>query len=285
MREAALVLGLAIAFTPLRGAIFGTSAAYSHLHPKHVSLECRGCHSLKPDEADIHEMPGHATCTACHNFAAEAVKRAENFCGECHTSTEASQEHPALYDFPKQHSSHDFGDLFAHLAHKNAGAATRCEAPGTSSQSQCADCHAPVVAAAAQQPDVQMEASHTFCFACHCQNPRGYTEARKNLNPSRQDCAVCHVEREAALTSFADVRDFRHADHLFDTRPLRKDIGPVSHDADVLCVECHRTAALSLHLSDVRQPEAATCRSCHTGRPGLPDLLPADLLSFPEKRP
>jgi hypothetical protein len=273
VRKSLLIFGLSIAFAPLRAQTFGASAAYSHLHPKHVELECRKCHSLKPNEADIRAMPGHAACTACHNFAAEAVKRTESFCGECHTSTEASQDHPALYDFPRPHGSRDFGGLFSHLAHKNAGTATRCEAPGAASRSECADCHAAVDPAPAQQPDKRMEASHTFCFACHCDNPRGYTEARGNLNPGRNDCAVCHVPQEAGLTSFADVKDFRHADHVFDTRPIRKDIGPASHDPDVLCIECHRTAALSHHLSEIRQPEAATCRSCHTGEPGLPDPL------------
>jgi hypothetical protein len=118
-----------------------------------------------------------------------------------------------------------------------------------------------------------MEASHTFCFACHCDSPRGYSAAQKNLNPSRNDCAVCHVGHEAPLTVFADVKDFRHADHIFDTRPRKKNAGPVSHDPDVLCVECHRTAAESRQLSDIRPPAAATCASCHTGKVGLPDPL------------
>jgi hypothetical protein len=81
------------------------------------------------------------------------------------------------------------------------------------------------------------------------------------------------VGHEAPLTAFADVKDFRHADHLFDTRPRKKGAGPVSQDPDVLCVECHRTAAESRQLSDIRQPPAATCASCHTGKVGLPDPL------------
>jgi hypothetical protein len=257
----------------------GASAAYPHLHPKHVALECGECHSLEPDKADLHEMPGHATCTGCHNLAADAVKRPEDFCGECHNSIDASKEHPALYDFPKQHIDHDFGVLFSHVDHRNAGTATRCESPGAAGISQCADCHEP-----AQKPGKKLEASHTSCFACHCESPRGYTEARKNLNPSRNDCAVCHVAHEATLTSFADVKRFLHGDHVFDTRPRRKDAGPVSHDPDVLCVECHRTAFESRRLSDIRQPDAATCRSCHTGKVGLPDTLSADDLSPLERR-
>ena len=276
MRPALAFLGLAIALAPLQAATFGASAAYSHLHPKHVGIECHECHALESNQADIHKMPGHAACVGCHNFATEAVKRADAYCGECHTSLEASTDHPSLYDFPRQHSSHDFGDLFSHVAHKNAGAATRCGASestsGSASQSQCADCHAPLKSAT-KQPDKQMEASHTFCFACHCDSPRGYSAAQKNLNPSRNDCAVCHVGHEAPLTVFADVKDFRHADHIFDTRPRKKNAGPVSHDPDVLCVECHRTAAESRQLSDIRPPAAATCASCHTGKVGLPDPL------------
>jgi hypothetical protein len=269
-------LALTITSMPVQAATFGASAAFAHLEPQHVTLECRECHALEPNRADIHKMPGHAACAGCHNFAAEAIDRAEAFCGGCHTSREASQDRPSLYDFPKQHDSHDFGDLFSHIAHKNAGTATRCEAPGAAAQSQCADCHAPIPVPAGQKPDKGMEASHTFCFACHCEAPRGYTAAQKNLNPSRNDCAVCHVAHEAQPTLLTSVPDFRHADHLFDTRPRRKDASPVSHDPDILCVECHRTAALSSHLDQIRQPEAATCNSCHTGKPGLPDPLTAE---------
>lgn len=291
MWRALLVLALAIAFAPLRAATFGAAAAYSHLHPKHIALECRACHSLDPAKADLREMPGHAACSACHNLAADAVNRPESFCGECHTSAEASKDHPALFEFPKQHIVRDFGGLFSHVGHRNAGTATCCESPGTAAVSQCADCHAAIQPAAghqtntAREPDKKKEASHTSCFACHCENPRGYTEARKNLNPSRNDCAVCHVAQQAPLAKFADVRGFAHADHVFDTRPRRKDAGPVSRDPDVLCVECHRTAAESQSLSDIRQPAASTCRSCHTGKAGLPDTLSADALTPLETRP
>jgi hypothetical protein len=284
MRTAPVVLGLAIALAPLRAADFGASAAYSHLHPKHVGIECRECHSLEADQADIHKMPGHAACSACHNFAAEVVKRAEAYCGECHTSLNATKDRPALYDFPRQHGTHDFGDLFSHVGHKKAGAATRCDASGGATQSQCADCHAPSKSAG-KRPDKQMEASHTFCFACHCENPRGYSAAQKSANPSRNDCAVCHAAHEGAPTSFADIKEFRHADHVLDTRPRLKSAGPVSHDPDVLCVECHKTAAESKQLSDIREPAAARCSSCHTGKVGLPDVLNADVLRTLEQRP
>jgi hypothetical protein len=271
-------LALTTASLSVQAATFGASAAYPHLEPQHAGLECRECHTLEPNRADIHKMPGHAACAGCHNFAAEAIDRAEAFCGGCHTSREPSQERPALFDFPKQHESRDFGDLFSHVAHKNAGTATRCEAPGTAAQSKCGDCHAPVRTSAGQKPEKQIEASHTVCFACHCENPRGYTAARKNLNPGRNDCAVCHVAHEPELTPLKNVNEFRHADHLFDTRPRKIDAGPVSHDPDILCVECHRTAAQSSHLDQIRQPEAATCNSCHIGKPGLPDPLPAEKL-------
>jgi len=83
----------------------------------------------------------------------------------------------------------------------------------------------------------------------------------------------------AGLTGLGpEMADFRHADHVFDTRPRRKDAGPVSRDPDVLCVECHKTAAGSHHLGDIHQPAAAVCLTCHTGKPGLPDVLPAVLL-------
>ena len=264
-RPVAAVFGLTIAFSTADAAKFGASAGYSHLHPKHIALECRECHSLRAHEADIHEMPNHSTCSACHNFAKEAVQRTEDFCGECHTSTDATKDHPALFNFPRQHARQEFGDQFSHAAHKNAGTATRCEAPGAAAQSHCADCHAP------DHSNKKMQASHTFCFACHCESPRGY-------KPNRNDCAVCHVVHAAKLVSLADVRDFRHADHIFDTRPRRKDAATVSRDPDVLCVECHKTAAESHHLGDIRQPAVAVCLTCHTGKPGLPDVLPADIL-------
>jgi hypothetical protein len=280
------IVGLAIAPGLLEGADFGAAAAYPHLHPKHVALACRECHLLKANETDLHEMPGHATCTSCHNFAEEAVKNTESFCGECHTSIRATKENPALFAFPRQHARQDFGDEFSHVAHKNAGTSSRCEGPGAGSQSQCSDCHAPAhPTPAAAQPDKQMEASHAFCFACHCENPRGYTDARKNLNPSRNDCAVCHLAHEAEVTRFTEVRDFRHVDHLFDTRPRKKSAGPVSHDPDLLCVECHKTAVESRHLADIREPAAATCRTCHTGKVGLPDPLPSELLAPLESQP
>ncbi|HME08104.1 MAG TPA: hypothetical protein VKG25_13695 [Bryobacteraceae bacterium] len=277
---------------PVRAANFGASAHYSHLHPKHIALPCTDCHSFKAGVDDIHEMPGHATCTGCHNFAEDTMKRTEAFCGECHTSPRASEDNKALFTFPRPHASHDFGDEFSHVAHRNAGTSTRCQAPGPAAQSQCADCHAPVSAASmvssaatpASRPEKQMEASHSFCFVCHCDSPRGYSAARKNLNPSRNDCGVCHVAHEAELARFTDVRNFRHAEHLFDTRPRLKSAGPVSKNADVLCIECHKTAAESRHLGDIREPAAATCLSCHTGKPGLPDVLPADLLR-PLERP
>lgn len=256
---------------------FGVSAVYSHLHPKHIALACRECHSLKANETDIHEMPGHATCSACHNFAKEAMDRTEAFCGECHTSTDATKEHPALYEFPRRHAAHDFGDRFSHVAHKNAGTATRCDLPGAAAASKCADCHRSIQPIApALRPDKKMEASHAFCFACHCDSPRGYSEGTKDTNPARNDCAVCHAAHEPALVRFADIRDFRHADHIFDTRPRRK--GPVSHDPDLLCIECHGTAAESRHLGDIRQPSAPVCTTCHTGKPGLPDTLSSDVL-------
>jgi predicted CXXCH cytochrome family protein len=263
----------------LQAASFGASAAFPHLNPTHSTLECGNCHSIKASETDLHEMPGHAACTACHNFAEQAVKRAESFCGPCHSSIDAGKDQAALFAFPKRHDTRDFGDQFSHVAHKNAGAAARCERPGATTQSQCADCHATVgPAAAAAQREKQLEASHAFCFACHCDKPRNYAAANVNANPSRNDCAVCHVAKEAPLASFANVPGFRHADHLFDTRPRLASAGPVSHDPDILCVECHRTAAESRHLATIRQPAVAVCVSCHTGKPGLPDVLPAALL-------
>jgi hypothetical protein len=266
-----------------RAADFGQAAAYPHQHPKHIALECRDCHSLKAGETESHEMPGHATCTACHNFADEAVRRTESFCGECHTAADATGDRPALYAFPRPHATHDFGDLFSHAAHRNAGNATRCEAPGVSAQSHCADCHA-AAPAPAGQPDKQLEASHAFCFACHCEQPRGYSAERKNMNPARNDCAVCHVSREGAMAAFPAVKDFRHADHVFDTRPRLKSAGPVSRDPDILCMECHRGTSDSGHLSEARPPAAATCGSCHTGKPGLPDPLTAEVLRSLERR-
>ena len=268
-----LVLAI-FALGQLHAATFGESAAYPHLHPKHAGLQCSDCHSIKTSETDIREMPGHATCTACHNFAEEAVKRRESFCGECHTSIEAGRDQAALFAFPKRHGTPDFGDEFSHQAHKNAGTAARCERPGTTTQSQCADCHANASAPAPNREKV-VEASHAVCFACHCERPQGYSAANRSRNPSRNDCAVCHVAHEAQLTSFANVPNFRHADHLFDTRPRPKGIGPPSRDPDSLCVECHRAAAQALHLSAIRQPTATVCLSCHTGKVGLPDVLPA----------
>lgn len=292
MRLARIVLWLAIAFAPLRAATFGASAGYSHLHPKHVALECSDCHALEANQPDLHKMPGHSTCSGCHNFASDALKRPESFCGECHTSMDATKDRPALYDFPRQHTAHDFGDLFSHVDHRKAGTATCCESPGPDTQSHCADCHAIIPSApvaqtqvVAPEPEKKLEASHTSCFVCHCEDPRGYNEAQKNLNPSRNDCAVCHVAREAPLVVFANVKGFLHADHLLDTRPRLKAAGPVSHDPDTLCVECHRTADESRHLADIQPPEAATCRACHTGKVGLPDLLQADILSSLEARP
>src|SRR5438270_415788 len=110
MRQMVWILfGTAAWLNTANAAQFGDAAVYPHLHPKHISLACAACHSLKPNEADLHDMPGHAACSACHNFAKEAMTRTEAFCGECHTSTAATKERPALYAFPRPHATHEFG--------------------------------------------------------------------------------------------------------------------------------------------------------------------------------
>ena len=271
------LLGFAMALHPC-GAQFGASAMYPHLHPKHIALTCSECHSLKPDQADIHEMPGHANCTGCHNFAKETMERMEAFCGECHTAPDATKDTPALYPFPRPRNAREFSDQFSHVAHKKAGLAARCREAGTEGDSHCAECHPSNRAAVpGTRPDKRMEASHTFCFACHCETPRGYTETARNTNPSRNDCAVCHITQARALVTFADIANFRHADHVFDTRPRKKGT-PLSRGPDVLCTECHKSAAESEHLWDIRQPQSSVCTSCHTGKLGLPDPLPATIL-------
>lgn len=246
------------------------AAFYPHRHEKHVGLQCRDCHTVRADKIDVKEFSGHATCVDCHNFAKEVVEREIAFCGVCHNSAEISKEKPALFAFPKTSVKPEMSIQFSHVAHKRAGPATRCERIDPRPESLCSDCHA-----AKPQGQRDFEASHAACFSCHCEHTAGGAQ-----NPRFADCAACHVAADAIHVQpelSGKVKDFKHEDHRFDTRP-RKKAATLDTSPDRLCAECHVSAARAAYLGEIHAPDAAGCRSCHTGRPGLPDELKAETI-------
>jgi hypothetical protein len=92
------------------------------------------------------------------------------------------------------------------------------------------------------------------------------------------DCGGCHeLGGPGSANLFGKVRAFHHADHEFDTRPIRK-ADFRRRPPDYLCSECHATVDRAEKLSDIKLPQEQTCNLCHNGRLGLPDALEANVL-------
>ncbi len=232
-----------------------SASRYSHRHPKHAPMECAKCHEVRAD-ATLRQpsaMPGHVTCTGCHNLADDAIRREEPFCGNCHTSAAtAIKNAPALHAFPRAGSpTPDSGIQFSHVGHAKT--------------KRCTDCHHAAEPARAATP----LRSHPACFECHNERPASVAIA------SWRDCATCHVAGTPTYTSWQLTNPkFRHADHQTDTRPRRKADASKPRPADYLCRECHSAAAQATTFAAIVKPKPEQhCVTCHNGKPGLPDPL------------
>ncbi len=271
----------------------------------HRDLACSQCH-LSSDQAPymvigkatpgvkgapVTPFPGHASCVQCHNFAVMAFLK-PSYCAVCHQSNPTSIEQPGLFDkFQTARNATDFGTDFSHVTHRKplsndlqiAPPSARSPmlaqaklAPGAALL--CNDCHVqkPFVA---NQAEFGIESGHATCYTCHLAKP---ANAPTDF-PDRNDCKGCHVLPDASgarqqtpnIFLTGKVLDFRHADHEFDTRSVKKAVAAVIKPRDTLCAECHNDTANAQTLNEIKAPGQASCVSCHNNRmqPGLPDAL------------
>ena len=271
----------------------------------HRDLACSQCHLSsaqapfavmgKPTPnlkgASVTPFPGHASCVQCHNFAVMAFLK-PSYCAVCHDKNPTSVQEPGLFAaFQTARTATDFGTDFSHVAHRKSIAndvqisepalrspmlAQAKLTPGASLL--CNDCHIQTKFAA-NQPEFAIESGHATCFTCHLVKP---ASANKDF-PDRNDCNGCHVLPETSgarqmtpnLFVTSKVLDFRHFDHEFDTRSVKKAVASVIKPRDYLCAECHNDAANAQTLNEIKAPGQASCVSCHNNRmqPGLPDAL------------
>ena len=271
----------------------------------HRDLACSQCH-LSSDQAPyavvgkatpnlkgapVTPFPGHASCVQCHNFAVMAFLK-PSYCAVCHDKNPTSVQEPGLFAaFQTARNATDFGTDFSHVAHRKPIAndlqisepalrspmlAQAILMPGATLL--CNDCHIQSKFVA-NQPEFAIESGHATCFTCHLVKP---ASANKDF-PDRNDCNGCHVLPETSgarqmtpnLFATSKVLDFRHADHEFDTRSVKKAVAAVIKPRDYLCAECHNDAANAQTLNEIKAPGQASCVSCHNNRmqPGLPDQL------------
>ena len=260
------------------------SASFPHGSKSHSKINCAECHAVSRSQPDVRQFPGHAKCIVCHNFASEAMMGFSNYCGVCHSGPPVSRANPRMFDFvtrTRQLRS-DFGIDFSHVSHRkplppdlevvrypeSRYRISLTDAP------KCDDCHQRVQPRPANAPEMVVEKGHSTCFQCHGERPQ---TARPDF-PTMNQCAGCHELGGAdSATLFGKVRDFHHADHEFDTRPIRK-VDFRRRASDYLCAECHATVDRAEKLSDIKLPQEQTCNLCHNGRLGLPDALEANVL-------
>lgn len=290
----------------------------------HTDIACSECHRVTIENPDKiiglgkgrltktgSDYPPHDACIDCHqNFAALALAEAFGetkvyFCAICHNGPPKSLRQPALFDrIPKPRGGSDFGIRFSHEAHRKTLENVVITPVGLNpddpqkrfrlnEQPNCVDCHTLIRPAAASGIDMSVEKSHSTCFQCHGVVP---ASGRKDPDPSKfpylNDCRECHrtaLRNLPASPRNFDIPRFKHEDHNFEVRSIRKrDFVAMTADQreERLCVECHSTVEKAQTLAEIRLPETATCDKCHVNRPGLPyregiglpDILERDVL-------
>ncbi|HKV41984.1 MAG TPA: cytochrome c3 family protein [Blastocatellia bacterium] len=270
-------------------AVFGQAtreaARFPHGKAKHRTLECSKCHMITAGKIDEDRFPGHAACITCHNFAVEALARPSTFCGICHDGRAISKNQPALFRYPKPVVGSDFGIEFSHVSHEKPEAqpAIVVRLPlqevqvGGMRQPLCIDCHngpgaglAPssrmTQAQSSVQPEISTATGHPSCFACHGEKPVAL--------PSLNQCNACHkLDAPRYPRLYGIVRDFKHPDHVYDTRPVLKVDAAIPRAPDYLCSQCHDSATKAARLDQIRLPGTSYCNDCHNGNLGLPDPL------------
>lgn len=249
-------------------------ARFHHGNAKHRTLECGKCHKISPEKIDDTQFPGHQACIDCHNLALEALSRPVLFCGICHQGRPVSTTQAALFQYPKPNVKSQFGIAFSHPSHTkpepipevNVYVASKSVTVGGDRQPLCMDCHTSLPQLIQGKPEITSATGHPACFACHGQN------AIKP--PTMFQCGECHkLDTPGYPHLFGSVDQFRHADHIYDTRPVLKINAGIKKSADYLCSECHVSAAKAVSLSQISLPQVQYCNDCHNGRLGLPDAL------------
>jgi hypothetical protein len=254
-------------------------AAFPHGKPKHKTLECSKCHKIEPGKIDETRFTGHASCLGCHNFAVEDIARPVTFCGICHNGRAVSKQQSALFKYPKNAVRSDFGIRFGHPSHlklRNIAAFDRSSLNnpllnlsvlGNGDTPRCDDCHkANDNAAMRSMPEIGTATGHPSCFVCHGEKPLA--------KPAMSECAECHALNGPHYPHYYGiVKDFKHPDHVYDTRPIIKAEVRFPRAPDYLCSECHQSAARAASLAEIKLPQVEYCNQCHNGRLGLPDAL------------
>jgi hypothetical protein len=262
-------------------------AAFPHGKPKHKTLECSKCHKIEPGKIDETRFTGHESCIGCHNLALEDIVRPVTFCGICHNGRAFSKQQPALFKYPKQGVATDFGIGFAHPAHlkpRNNPGFNRASLTNPllnlsvlgGDTPRCDDCHktSEMVKggmAGEKTPEINTATGHPSCFVCHGDKPLA--------RPAMSECGECHQLNGPRYPHYyGTVKDFKHADHVYDTRPIIKAEVRFPRAPDYLCSECHQTAVRAGSLAEIRLPELQYCNQCHNGRLGLPDPLSKEVI-------
>jgi hypothetical protein len=283
-------------------------AFFPHNQPGHRKVDCAKCHTITPDKIDETRFPGHVSCVGCHNLALESLSRPVTYCGICHNSQLITKAQPALFMYPKPGGVRDFGMDFSHPAHLKPRTMTGAPVSGSSASAQsampgianqqpdshgqlsdgawlqkasfaqnmstnpsCLDCHKPAQQMGRKSIDFITNVGHPACFVCH--------GAKPIAPPSMFQCAGCHeLAGPKYPMLYGRVVDFRHSDHVYDTRPIFKAQTIFPRAPDYLCSECHRSAAMAVRLSDIKLPQQSYCIECHNGKIGLPDPLAKNVL-------
>lgn len=268
-------------------AITREQATFPHGKDKHRTLDCSRCHKIEPGNIDETRFTSHASCLTCHNLALEDIVRPVTFCGICHNGRAISKQQPALFKDPKYAGAMDFGVAFSHPSHLKPRTAGFNRASlnnpllnlsvlGGGDTPRCDDCHKPNDAANARMatpkiPEINSATGHPSCFVCHGDKPIA--------RPAMSECAACHQLSGPRYPRYSGiVKDFKHPDHVYDTRPIIKAEVRFPRAPDYLCSECHQSAARAASLAEIRLPQQEYCIQCHNGRLGLPDSLSKDVI-------
>ncbi len=256
-------------------------ASFPHDGKKHREMNCSDCHSVSRAQPDVRDFPGHKACISCHNFA-EMVFTKPIFCAICHNGRPVSKTQPALFGFPKPAVPTDFGMGFSHVSHrKTLPADIDIEQPQfiKGQGVKCTDCHKMITPPRGGQ-EMSIEKGHSTCFVCHGPVPAGGRRKPAREFPYMNDCAECHQlggPRSPHLYNI--VVKFKHTDHDYDIRPIKKKEYVIAKATDRLCSECHQSVDKAEKLSEIRLPDSRYCNECHNGRLGLPDPLEQDVLN------
>jgi len=264
-------------------------ATFPHGKPKHRTLDCARCHKIEPGKIDETRFTGHASCIGCHNFAVEDIVRPVTFCGICHNGRAVSRQQSALFKYPKYAGSTDFGVAFSHPSHLKprpyagfdraslTNPLLNLSVLGSGDPPRCDDCHKPIdpmqaKPAMRKPPEIDSATGHPSCFVCHGDRPLA--------KPSLSECAACHkLSGPRYPRLYGIVKDFKHPDHIYDTRPIIKAEVHFPRAPDYLCSECHQVAVKAVSLAEIKLPEQDYCNQCHNGRIGLPDPLSREVIN------